>query len=572
MEALHQKDAYKIGHKNQYPVGTSQIYSNFTARGGQHSNVKDSKGIYFVGLQFFIKEYLIEEWNNTFFNQPKEKVVSAYKRRVDKILGTDFDISHIEALHDLGYLPIHIKALPEGAFIPYNVPMHTITNTLPAHPDFYWVTNMLESVLSCELYLPCNSATTYMAYRKASIKYARLTCDDESFVPYQNHDFSMRGMQGRHAAAISGFASLACGSVGTDTIAAIDIAEDYYNANVDEELVGCSVSASEHSVCCAGGETNELENLKRLIAEVYPTGNFSYVSDSYDFWKVVTEYLPQLKDIILNRDGKLIIRPDSGDPVAIICGLDITEFSIEDCPTFSKFEAWALDVIDDYVLDDTPHGECGVDSCSEIFKWNNNFYEVTVEFDWNRYDKKYYYRDDSRIVSTIKIELTPEQKGLIECLWGTFKGTINTKGYKELNPKIGAIYGDSITLERQSQILEKLMKKGFASNNCVFGVGSFSYSLISRDTHGMAMKSTYAVINGEPKEIFKDPKTDTGLKKSAKGLLMVTQENGEYVLHQCVTIEQEKQGCLESVFLDGKLIRDISLADIRKVVNDNLSI
>ena len=567
MNAIHHKDAYKIGHKNQYPVGTTQIYSNFTARGGQHSNVKYSKGIYFIGLQYFIKDYLINEWNKTFFQQPKENVVKAYKRRVDKILGTDFDISHIEALHDLGYLPIHIKALPEGSFIPYNVPMLTITNTLP---EFYWVTNMLESVMSCELYLPCNSATTYMAYRKVSSKYAELTCDDESFVLFQNHDFSMRGMQGRHSAGISGFASLACGSVGTDTISAIDVAEEYYNANVDEELVGCSVSASEHSVCCAGGDTNELENLKRLITEVYPTGYFSYVSDSYDFWKVVTEYLPQLKDIILNRDGKLIIRPDSGDPVDIICGLDITEFNIEECPTFEKFEAWALDEIDSYVLDDTAHGECGEDTHTSIFKWNNIYYEVTVEFDWNRYDKQFYYREDSRIKETREVEILPEQKGLIECLWETFSGTINSKGFKELNPKIGAIYGDSITLERQSQILEKLMAKGFASNNCVFGVGSYSYAYVTRDTHGMAMKSTYAVINDEPKEIFKNPKTDSGLKKSAKGLLMVTRENDEYVLHQCVTPEQEKQGCLESVFLDGKLIRDISLADIRAVVNSQL--
>jgi len=244
MSAIHQKDAYKIGHIHQYPKGTTEIYSNFTARSGSRSNVPGSTGVYFVGLQYFIKDYLIREWDETFFRKPKSEVVAKYQRRVSGILGYSVDVTHVEELHDLGHLPIRIKALPEGTFVPYGVPMLTIRNTLP---EFYWVTNMLESVISAELWQPITSATSYAAYRNLCYKLAEETGSPLEFVPYQCHDFSFRGMAGRHAAAVSGFATLAMGAVGTDCIPAIDLAEDYYGARTDE-VVGQSVNATEHSV------------------------------------------------------------------------------------------------------------------------------------------------------------------------------------------------------------------------------------------------------------------------------------------------------------------------------------
>jgi nicotinamide phosphoribosyltransferase len=489
--ALLQTDAYKLGHIKQYIQGTEVVYSNFTARSGKHSGIKDCKGVYFVGLQHFVKEYLIDEWNTSFFSKPRDQVVKRYKRFVDKMLNSDVDVSHIGVLHDLGYLPITIKALPEGSFVPFKVPLLTVINNIP---EFFWLTNYIETVLSCEMWLGIASATRYMEFKKTSLKYSELTCNDNSFVPFQNHDFSMRGMQNRQSAAVSGFAVLAMGSVGTDTLPAIELAEDYYGANIDEELVGCSVPASEHSTQTSYGVENELESIRHLIEDVYPDGIFSMVSDSWDFWQLVTEYLPALKDTIMNRNGKLTIRPDSGDPVDIICG------------TYSVLNG-----------------------------------------------------------------RSPEQKGLIECLWETFGGTINSKGYKELDPHIGAIYGDSITLERQDTILRKLMEKGFASNNIVFGVGSYTYGMVSRDSFGIAFKSTYVKVNGVGKPIFKDPKTDSdGTKKSAKGLLMVSHENGQYTLNDDVDAKQEKHGCLEVVFKDGKLVKETTLAEIRQLVNKSL--
>jgi nicotinamide phosphoribosyltransferase len=481
-----QKDFYKVSHVNQYPKGTELIYSNFTPRSGRLSNIPGSKGIYFIGLQYFIIKHLIREWGETFFKQPKDFVIQSYKEIVDDSLG-ETNVSHIESLYDLGYLPIEIKALPEGSFVPYGVPVLTIKNTLP---EFFWVTNMIETVLSAELWLPCSTATTSRAFYNKSLEFSEKTCDDNSFVPFQQHDFSMRGMQCKEAAAISGFAFIATGSKGTDTIPAILLAKEYYGATTD---IAYSVPASEHSVVCSGGHEDELETLTRIITEVYPTGIVSYVADSYDFWKVVTEYLPTLKDRIESREGKLVIRPDSGDPVDIICGI--------------------------YPI---------IGGC------------------------------------------LPEDKGLIECLWDTFGGTINSKGYKVLNPKIGTIYGDSITLDRQQSIFVRLEQKGFASNNIVFGIGSYSLGYVTRDTHGFALKSTYAIINGKSRVIFKDPKTDDGTKKSAKGLLMVSHENGQYTLNDNVEPKHEKHGCLEVVFKDGKLVKETSLAEIRKIVSDNL--
>ena len=146
---LHAKDFYKVGHVHQYPKGINKVYANFTARSGRLSNVPKAKGVVFIGLQLVILEYLIQDWNENFFLEPKEKVVDSYKRLVDNGLGYSVDVSHIEALHDLGYLPLEIKAVPEGSFVPYGVPMFTIVNTLD---EFFWLPNMLESVISAELW------------------------------------------------------------------------------------------------------------------------------------------------------------------------------------------------------------------------------------------------------------------------------------------------------------------------------------------------------------------------------------------------------------------------------------
>ena len=531
---LTQTDFYKTGHIFQYPAGTTEVYSNFTPRSSRLATMLpeqfDDKVVWF-GLQAFIKSYLIDAWNEGFFKRPKADVLAQYKRRMDTSLGMDaVPVGHIAALHDLGYLPIDIKALPEGSRVNIRVPVLTVRNT---HPSAYWLTNYLESVLSNSLFKPTTSATTAFEYRKLLHSYAITTGAPLDFVLWQGHDFSYRGMSGLHDAASSGAGHL-LSFCGTDTISAIDYLEEFYLANADTELIGGSVPATEHSVMCMGGMDDEVQTIRRLISEVYPSGIVSIVSDTWDFFKVITEHAQTLKAEILGRtpnalgQAKVVFRPDSGEPVNILCGHPFAVVADTSDATLAALEGGVAVVQCDgqfYAVHANPHVE--------------------------------------GVAYVLKNMSAAEVKGAVECLWDGFGGTTTTQGYKVLHERVGLIYGDSITLVRAQAILERLRQKGFASCNVVFGVGSYSYQGVTRDTFGWAVKSTSGVVNGERRELFKDPITDNGTKRSAKGLLRVEKEGNDFVLYDQQTPEQEAQGLLQSVFRDGKLLRDESLSAVR---------
>ncbi len=512
------KDGYKASHKNQYPKGTEIVYSNFTPRSNKHG-IADKLVVF--GIQAFIKKYLIEDFNTNFFKRSKEEVLKEYKSTMDEYLFCDYDVSHIAELHDLGYLPLVIKALPEGSRVKMGVPVLTIYNT---DSRFFWLTNFLETLLSCELWLPMTSATTAKTYRDLFSEFADKTGGDKGFVQFQGHDFSMRGMGGVGASLLSGMAHLTS-FVGTDTIPAIVEAKKYYGAT---GLVGCSVAATEHSVMSLGNKESEQETFRRLVEDIYPSGIISIVSDTWDLWKVLTEYLPNLKDKVMTRNGKCVVRPDSGNPTEIICGKKINIFK-------DHFDA------SNYFKNNI--------SDRNIYKVDKEYFKVIIHNDIEFKYESY----------TVK----PEDKGVIELLWDTFGGTINEKGFKVLDTHVGAIYGDSITIKIAKDILKGLEAKGFASTNLVFGIGSFTYTFVSRDTYGFALKATWGQVNGEAREIFKDPITDNGLKKSAKGLLRVDLVEGEYVLKDQCTREEEQGGCLGIVFLDSLLVKETTFQEIR---------
>lgn len=485
LTAVEKTDGYKLGHRNQYPNGTEYVYSNFTPRSASYLTEAQEEGAVVFGIQYMIKEHLIRDYNENFFDLPENVAVSYFSRRINAFLGpNNVGDDHIRALHKLGYLPIKIKALPEGDMCPIGCPMMTVINT---NPDFFWLTNYLETMMSSVLWMPSTSATVARLYYKELVRHAKLTGFDKEELGFLCHDFSMRGMAGMEAAIISGMGHLTS-FYGTETLPAIWGVEEYYEANVEKELVAATIPASEHSVMCAGGQEDEFETFKRFITEVYPTGFVSIVSDTWDFWKVMTEYLPKLKDTILARDGRVVIRPDSGIPEDIICGVN-----------------------PDYVKGDTPY-----------------------------------------II-----------KGAYEILWDIFGGTINEKGYKVLNPKVGIIYGDSITLDRQKEIYKRLENKGFAATNLVLGIGSYTYQYKTRDCLGFAMKATWCQINGEPKEIFKNPKTDSGTKKSLKGLISVKVQDGKYVPVDQVTPDEEEKSSLQTVFENGVLVKEYTLNEVR---------
>ena len=472
-------DGYKTGHIKQYPKNTNLVYSNYTCRSTKFMH-DSCKNIVVFGIQYVFK-YIDDLFREEFFNKDKQQVCQEAKKYLDSYLGTDYDVSHFEALYDLGYLPIEVKSLEEGTIIQQGIPLFTIKNT---HPDFFWVTNFLETLISTLIWKPVHSASIAYGYKKILNKYAKETGVDLEFINFQGHDFAFRGMQSPEAAISSGLGFLTSFS-GTDTLPTLQAAKYYYNS----ENVGFSVPASEHSVMCSHGKEGEIETLQYLMKQ-YPTGILSVVSDTWDLWKLITEYLPQLKEQILARDGKLVIRPDSGDPVDIICGN----------------------------YNDSINKRRGI------------------------------------------APLAPENKGVIELLWDIFGGTINEQGYKVLDPHIGAIYGDSITPERAIQIAERLKAKRFA-NQVVLGIGSYSLGYATRDSQGGAVKSTYVEVNGEARPIFKDPITDNGAKKSAKGLLKV---NEKLELENDVTPEQEKEGMLQTIYKDGKFIKTTTLNKIRE--------
>lgn len=482
-------DFYKLSHRAQYPEHTETVYSTWIPRS---SHLPDVDKVVAFGLQIFIKDWLISYFNRYFFCEDPENIIDDYKRIVKFTLGIDDPpTDHIMALWDLGYLPLRIRAVPEGTQVPLRVPVFTIENT---KPEFFWLTNYFETLLSCEIWQPMTSATIAYEYRKVADKYALKTTGSTDGVNFQCHDFSMRGMEGVEPSAKSGMGHL-LSFTGTDTIPAILAAEKYYGANVETELIGASIPATEHSVMCSYGQ-DEYGAFKRLLTEVYPNGFVSIVSDTWDLWKIMTEILPSLHNEIMNRDGRLVIRPDSGDPVDIICG-------------------------DDY----------GVPGSTEA-----------------------------------------STKGVIELLWDEFGGTVTEQGYKVLDTHVGAIYGDSINLDRQKRIFERLEKKGFASTNIVFGVGSFTYQLQTRDTFGQAMKATQVTIGGNEINIFKDPITDKGhIKKSLTGRVVVVPDllnslmvqDGLTSDYQDIWLELD---LLQDVFVDGKLVREQTFSEVRSVL------
>lgn len=502
-------DAYKLSHKQFETKGTSFVQANFTPRSFRLSPLPLEKAVVF-GSQRMVRK-MLNIWNENFFNRPKDKVMREIERVFKPYLGLGDDaLKHFGDLWELGYLPITVNSLPEGSRVLAKTPIMTITNT---DKDFAWLVTYLETWISTEMWLPMTSATTSYEFRKLVNSHAMKTTGSIAGTEFQLHDFSFRGC-GPEEAGASG-AGFLLSSWGTDTIPAICELEYYYDADIEKEPIAFSVPATEHSVTCVGIAVNgELETMRKWITETFPTGIVSIVADTLDFFKVITEYAVEMKDDILNRKvndiglAKTIFRPDSGCPVKILTGY------------------------------------------------------TTDEFDYDGVN--YYCKNTGNLLSEYEV------KGAVECLWDIFGGTITEQGYKVLNERVGLIYGDSITYDRAQEIMQRLDDKGFASTNCVFGVGSYTIRYVTRDTLGSAIKVTWAMVDGVEYAVAKDPKTDSGVKKSAKGYLDVVEENGEFVLKEYnsivdyVTNFYTTTTVLKKIMSDGALYNQTTLQEIRE--------
>jgi len=529
-------DCYKLFHRELYPDNTEIISSMWIPRSNKY--LPEAKEVVVFGHQFFVKEFLIDYFNEMFFNRPKEEVVAEYARFIRFTFNIENPYTlHIEELWDKQYLPIEVRGLPEGTLAPIKTPILTIQNT---DKKFFWLTNFLETIISTTLWKPTTSATIALQYRKLAEEYAYKTVGHIQDVPFQCHDFSMRGMSSLDSAVISGAAHLTSSS-GTDTVASIPFHEEYYNANIEKELVGTSIKATEHSIMSsytdADGDRDEYDAFHRILTEVCPEGFVSVVSDTYDLFKVITETLPRLHDIIMNRDGRLVIRPDSGNPVDILCGTLVAPF-----------------------YDDVQHA-------SERLKSDKVYFDNSL----GRHMK--FVVEDNKAYD---YNATPEEKGVIQLLWEEFGGITSAKGYRVLDSHIGTIYGDSITPERAREIFHRLQCKGFASTNVVLGIGSYTYNYNTRDTFGFAMKATYGEYGGEPRMLFKDPVTDDGTKRSLRGKAFVyrNESTGEIEFMDRLLEDYEeldgRKNLLEVIFKDGKLVKETSLKEIRELINSQL--
>jgi nicotinamide phosphoribosyltransferase len=484
--SLFYTDGYKIGHKKMLAKGTKYLYGTWIPRSTKHAPKGITKIVSF-GQQLVVK-WLHDEFTENFFALPKDEALK-FAKDMSLYLGQEFDGAHFEALHDLGYLPIRVKSLPEGIETPANIPHMTFVNTVSG---FAWLTLFLETIISSLAWKPSTSATIALQYRRNLTDWVMVTDPASAWlIPFLCHDFSARGLNPWDM--LSSGLGHATSFRGSDSIIVIPGARYFYNEPEDEVAIN-SVNASEHSVSTTKIFTVGEQQMIADWLEDFPTGILSIVSDTFDLWKLITEYLPANKEAIMARDGKLVIRPDSGDPVDIICG---------------------------------------------------TYQSLTIP-------------------DNIK-PLRPSEKGVIELLWDIFGGTINEQGYKVLDPHIGAIYGDSITLDRQIKIYERLEAKGFASTNIVLGVGSFTYQYNTRDTFGFAAKGAWFQTDEASYDIYKDPITDDGTKKSLKGLVAVIDKLE--VLTQC-TSEQETSGILQTIYEDGKFYNQTTLVEVREKLNN----
>jgi len=506
--ALFRCDGYKVGHKRMLAEGTTRLYGTWIPRSTKHAPKGITKIVSF-GQQMTWK-WIHDEFEENFFKLSKEEAVDSVARDLSLYLGLEYDGKHFGELYDLGYLPMKVKSLPEGIETETNVPHMTFINTVPG---FAWLTLYLETIVSSLAWKPSTSATLALQYRRVTTEWVNKTDKERSFlIPYLCHDFSARGLD--PWTMISSGLGHASSFRGSDTLPVIPAARYFYNEPQNEVCIE-SVNASEHSVSTTKIFTcGEKQMIIDWLKE-FPIGILSIVADTFDLWKLILEYLtdPEVKALIMARDGKLVIRPDSGDPVDIICG--------------------------------TPSTYVGYKS--------------------------------------LGYEFLPEAKGVIELLWDIFGGTINDQGYKVLDSHIGAIYGDSINLERQLQIYQRLADKGFAATNIVLGVGSFTYQFNTRDTFGFAAKGawfevgelladegikgkTYNNIKGY--DIYKDPITDDGTKKSLKGRIAVFDygEEGLLVKQQC-NENEECGGILQLIYENGVFYNQTSLTEIREKLN-----
>lgn len=452
-------DSYKVSHHVQYPPNTTKIYSYFESRGGRHQE------ICFFGLQYFIKKYLL----GTVVTEEK---INEAKILYQNHFGPGTNVFNEEGWRYVlekhhGKLPIKIKAVPEGTVLPYKNACMTVTNT---DPKCFWLVNFLETLL-VQVWYPMTVATNSREQKKTLLYFLEKTGDPNT-IDFKLHDFGFRGVSSVESAGIGGAAHLTQ-FLGTDTIASLVVAKDYYNS----ECAGFSIPASEHSTMTSWGKDEtespggELAAMKNMLTQ-YPTGLVACVSDSYNIWEAVNDkWGKSLKNLVMERNGTLVIRPDSGPPALV------------DLELLNKL--------------------------GEVFGY-----------------------------------------------------TVNSKGYKELPPQVRIIQGDGIDYISLGMICQVLTDNDWSINNIAFGSGGGLLQKLDRDTQKCAFKCSYACVDGKEINVSKTPLHSPG-KKSKAGKMTVNKRDNTIVT-LCGSMRDKNDDMLETVFLNGSIIKEYSWEQIKE--------
>lgn len=443
-------DSYKMGHGDMYPAGTQKVYSYFESRSGAKFNET-----VFFGLQYILKKYLEGEVVTQEKIDKAEALVNAH---IGPGVFNREGWEYILKEHN-GKLPVEIKAVAEGTPVPVNNVLMTVVNT---DDKCWWLTNYLETLLT-HVWYSSTVATLSRETKKVLRNIALLTADSTDHIQFQLHDFGYRGVSSVESAGMGGAGHI-INFLGTDTIAAMELAMDYYN---ETEVPAYSVKATEHSIMTSGGADKEVEIIKHLL-DSNPTGILSLVIDSYDYKKFIEICGTTFKEQILNRDGKVVFRPDSGNPV-----------------------------------------------------------DVSLE--------------------------------VVKLLDKYFGSTVNSKGFKVLNEKVGMLWGDGIDIDGISDIVSVFALSQYSSENIVFGMGGGLLQKVNRDTQRFAFKCSAQMQNGMWRDIWKDPIDSS--KKSKRGRLMLMKNSKGYTT---VPIGTPCDNLLQTVFKDGVITKEYTFKEVRE--------
>lgn len=596
-------DFYKLTHILQYRPELRELTSYLTPRG---SRLKGIDKVVFFGLSAYVHSYVVKNFNDNFFNRNFEYCECEIREVLELGLGytdemIDETIEHFKSLHDLGYLPVEINAVAEGTLVPMGVPCVEIKST---NPDFFWVGQTLEASLSAAIWHPMISATIAREYRKIARGAFSATVENGIDERTSMCDFSMRGQESNESAVNASVAWLTS-MWNSSTVAARKHIKDVYTKLSTRDKMNNSIirglTSTEHSVmtshaCLDGGD--EIPTFKYLF-DLYKNVSFAAVSDSYDFWNVLTNILPNNFMEEINERGKrgvfIGVRHDSAEPVDALCGT-VHQINNNGILKMGQVPEAMIECRDAafYTIN------ISIDEIERLQKLNVNDYisisnedfddEVfqicTISGTFNKYNNDKGEKVAWAIVERLYRKRSFEEKGMVETMYEIFGGSVNSKGYKVLNPGIKAVYGDSITISRAKKIYERLAAKGFAANNVSLGVGSFSFQALenedgtlspfTRDTASIAIKCTHSKYVDEygtvcERHVFKDPKDFSG-KKSQKGLCRIFfNEDGE-LTYEDELYERDlvgKNSALIPYFKDGKEYKQ-NFESIRETIDENL--